>query len=269
MAAHRPGHDVDPVHAVRPRRADGVGRAARAQQHFPQPGWVEHDAMEIWRNICWCCRRRCARPAWAIDQVAALGIANQRETTVVWDRAPDGRWAAPSPGRTPGPPTSWSAASRPGPGELFRSVSGLTPDDVLRRTAAALAAGPHARAARAGGRARRGAVRHHGDLADLEPHRRTGRRRARHRRDQRQPHHADGHAHPAAGTRDLLALLDIPAQMLPEIRSNAEVYGTCSQVAAGRAHRRRASATSRRRCSGRPASRPARPSAPTARVRSC
>src|SRR3954466_230596 len=56
------------------------------KQFFPRPGWVEHDAAEIWRNV-----ERLAPPALrragiTLDQVAAVGIANQRETTVVWDR---------------------------------------------------------------------------------------------------------------------------------------------------------------------------------------
>ncbi|MEU2228181.1 glycerol kinase GlpK [Streptomyces sp. NPDC018347] len=64
------------------------------QQHFPRPGWVEHDAVEIWQNL-----RRVvpeALSAAGVDQgqVAAIGLANQRETTVLWDRrtgAPVGR----------------------------------------------------------------------------------------------------------------------------------------------------------------------------------
>ncbi|MGB3304195.1 MAG: glycerol kinase GlpK [Gordonia sp. (in: high G+C Gram-positive bacteria)] len=56
------------------------------QQIFPRAGWVEHDPMEIWRNT-----RRVAAAALASaqvhpDRVAACGITNQRETTVVWDR---------------------------------------------------------------------------------------------------------------------------------------------------------------------------------------
>lgn len=51
-------------------------------QHFPRPGWVEHDADEIWRTT-----RRVAREALASAraEVAAIGIANQRETVVLWD----------------------------------------------------------------------------------------------------------------------------------------------------------------------------------------
>jgi glycerol kinase len=56
------------------------------KQYFPRPGWVEHDAMEIWRNVERLAPRVLSRAGIAIDQVAALGIANQRETTVIWDR---------------------------------------------------------------------------------------------------------------------------------------------------------------------------------------
>jgi glycerol kinase len=56
------------------------------KQHFPKPGWVEHDAMEIWRNLERIAPEAVAQAGATPDQVAALGIANQRETTVLWDR---------------------------------------------------------------------------------------------------------------------------------------------------------------------------------------
>ncbi|NIH83623.1 glycerol kinase GlpK [Amycolatopsis granulosa] len=56
------------------------------RQHFPQPGWVEHDATEIWRNLTRIVPRALADAGAEPGQVAALGIANQRETTVLWDR---------------------------------------------------------------------------------------------------------------------------------------------------------------------------------------
>ncbi|HSR41953.1 MAG TPA: FGGY family carbohydrate kinase, partial [Longimicrobiales bacterium] len=61
-----------------------LGRAySEFTQHFPRPGWVEHDAGEIWEVT-----RRVAREALeaAVADVVALGITNQRETLVVWDR---------------------------------------------------------------------------------------------------------------------------------------------------------------------------------------
>jgi glycerol kinase len=56
-------------------------------QHFPRPGWVEHDATEIWRNTCRVVDGALDRAGLHGDDIAALGITNQRETTVVWDRA--------------------------------------------------------------------------------------------------------------------------------------------------------------------------------------
>ena len=62
------------------------GVAQRAlTQHYPQPGWVEHDAAEIWDNTLACARELVERAGGA-ENVAAIGIANQRETVVAWDR---------------------------------------------------------------------------------------------------------------------------------------------------------------------------------------
>jgi glycerol kinase len=64
--------------------------AASAQheypQHFPQPGWVEHDPLDIWHSQLACAREVLKESGIDAAQVAAIGIANQRETTVVWDR---------------------------------------------------------------------------------------------------------------------------------------------------------------------------------------
>ncbi len=56
------------------------------RQRYPRPGWVEHDATEIWRNLEPMAPEALARAGVDASQVAALGIANQRETTVLWDR---------------------------------------------------------------------------------------------------------------------------------------------------------------------------------------
>jgi glycerol kinase len=69
------------------RRGQLVSVAQREhQQYFPKPGWVEHDAMEIWRNVERLAPKVLAEAGITTDQVAALGITNQRETTVLWDR---------------------------------------------------------------------------------------------------------------------------------------------------------------------------------------
>jgi glycerol kinase len=55
-------------------------------QHFPQPGWVEHDAEEIWETQLRAARGALLAARASAADVAAIGITNQRETTVVWDR---------------------------------------------------------------------------------------------------------------------------------------------------------------------------------------
>jgi len=56
-------------------------------QHFPQPGWVEHDADEIWSSQLRAARGALEAADARASDIAAIGITNQRETTVVWDRA--------------------------------------------------------------------------------------------------------------------------------------------------------------------------------------
>ena len=55
-------------------------------QHYPQPGWVEHDPMEIFATQSAVMVEALAQAGLHHDQVAAIGITNQRETTVVWDK---------------------------------------------------------------------------------------------------------------------------------------------------------------------------------------
>ncbi len=55
-------------------------------QHFPQPGWVEHDPMEIWATQSGVLHEAMAKARIGAADIAAIGIANQRETTVLWDR---------------------------------------------------------------------------------------------------------------------------------------------------------------------------------------
>jgi glycerol kinase len=57
------------------------------RQSFPQPGRVEHDAVEIWRDQLAVAREALARAGLGATDIAAIGIANQRETTVLWERA--------------------------------------------------------------------------------------------------------------------------------------------------------------------------------------
>jgi glycerol kinase len=56
-------------------------------QHFPRPGWVEHDPREIWATQLATARDALAKADVGAADIAAIGITNQRETTVLWDRA--------------------------------------------------------------------------------------------------------------------------------------------------------------------------------------
>lgn len=57
------------------------------KQYFPKPGWVEHDAQEIWSTQAGVAAEAVSHFGIGADQIAAVGITNQRETTIIWDRA--------------------------------------------------------------------------------------------------------------------------------------------------------------------------------------
>jgi glycerol kinase len=64
------------------------GSAARElRQHYPQAGWVEHDPLEIWRTVAATVPQALAQAGVDARQLAAIGVTNQRETIVLWDRA--------------------------------------------------------------------------------------------------------------------------------------------------------------------------------------
>jgi glycerol kinase len=60
---------------------------AELPQYFPQPGWVEHDPEEIWSTVERSARAALAEARVSGSEIAAVGITNQRETTIVWERA--------------------------------------------------------------------------------------------------------------------------------------------------------------------------------------
>jgi glycerol kinase len=68
-------------------RAAPVAMSQRPiKQLFPHPGWVNQDANELWTTILATAREALSRAGLTGDDVAGIGIANQRETLVVWDR---------------------------------------------------------------------------------------------------------------------------------------------------------------------------------------
>ena len=99
-------------------------------QYFPRPGWVEHDPAEIWTAVAATVTEVAARQSDLGRPVAAIGITNQRETVVAWDRVdrppppPGHRLAGPPDGRLlPGPDRGRPPPLRPG----RRPASSSTP----------------------------------------------------------------------------------------------------------------------------------------------
>ncbi len=108
-----------------------LGRGYREiAQHFPQPGWVEHDAEEVWRSVEDAAREALAAAGVAPAALRAVGITNQRETTIVWVRRT---------GRPVRPAIVWQdrrTAERCAelPAELVRERTGLVPDPYFSAT---------------------------------------------------------------------------------------------------------------------------------------
>ena len=167
--------------------------------------------------------RRCARPASPRTSSRRIGITNQRETTVVWDRntgEPVYNAIVWQDTRTDEICDRADGRRRPGPLPRRRPACRSRPTSPARRSAGSSTTCDGAADAGRGGRP---AVRHHRHLAHLEPHRRRRRRPARHRRHQRQPHAADGPGARSTGTRNCCDAIGVPRAMLPEIRASSEV----------------------------------------------
>ncbi|CAN5244712.1 glycerol kinase GlpK [soil metagenome] len=104
------------------------------QQIFPQPGWVEHDPNEIWESQLGVARKVLSEQHVAACEVAAIGITNQRETTVVWDRltgVPIANAIVWQDRRTAGLCDSLRAEGRAG---FFQEKTGLVVDSYFSGT---------------------------------------------------------------------------------------------------------------------------------------
>ncbi|MGH3498789.1 MAG: glycerol kinase GlpK [Nocardioidaceae bacterium] len=215
---------------------DHAGRMVSVAQHehrqlFPQPGWVEHDAMEVWHNVTRLVPQAMKRAGVRSDQLAALGIANQRETTVVWD-AGTGKPVANAIVWQDTRTDEMVENLAEGPdAALFESVSGLPPATYF--------AGPRLRwlLDHVPGLARRAEVGEvlFGTMESWLIWNLTGGR--------------EGGVHVTDVTNAsrtmlmdlrtlqwddrLLTALCIPRAMLPAIRGNADPYGTCATVIPG------------------------------------
>ena len=107
------------------------GRGSREfPQHYPQPGWVEHDPEELWASVLGAAEDAVRAAGVRATELQAIGIANQRETTVLWDRAT---------GRSVAPAIVWqdrrtAERCRELPAELVRARTGLVPDPYFSAT---------------------------------------------------------------------------------------------------------------------------------------
>ncbi|MEZ4324117.1 MAG: glycerol kinase GlpK [Polyangiales bacterium] len=205
-----------------------LGRANREfSQHYPQPGWVEHDLAEIWRSVTEASAEALARAEVQGHQCLAIGITNQRETTVVWDRAtgqPIHRAIVWQDRRTA---PACEALRDAGHLPLFRARTGLVLDPYFSGTKVAhiLDSVPGARA-----RAEAGELAF-GTIDSWLVHRLTG--GAVHVTDATNASRTllfD--IHRGVWDQELAGLLRVPMSMLPEVRSCSEVYGVTKGVPA-------------------------------------
>ena len=206
-------------------RIAGVGQQ-EFTQHFPKSGWVEHDAEEIWQSVLSTCRAALDKAGVKASEIAAIGITNQRETVVVWERAT---------GRPIHNAIVWQCRrttavceklKAEGHEPTIRERTGLVIDPYFSGTKVAWIL-DHVDGARA--RAARGELAF-GTIDAYLVWRLTG----------GQVHVTD--VSNASRTQlmdlrscqwddELLSLLRVPREVLPEIRGNAEVYGETKGMA--------------------------------------
>ena len=94
------------------------------EQIYPHQGWVEHNPMEIWSSQYGVMNEVIAQSGVDPKDIAGIGITNQRETTILWDRTPDAQCITPSSGSAAAPRPLWTSCSGP---PAWRTISGKTP----------------------------------------------------------------------------------------------------------------------------------------------
>ena len=190
------------------------------KQIFPQSGWVEHDPREIWSSQLEVARAALAKSGLKAKDVTAIGITNQRETTVIWDR----RTGAPiynaivwQDRRTA---SFCDELKRAGHADLIRRKTGLVIDAYFSGSKVRWLL-DHVPGARE--RARRGELAF-GTIDTWLVWNLTG--GALHITD---PSNASRtmlfNLQTGAWDEELLRVLDVPRELLPEVRSSSEVYG--------------------------------------------
>ncbi|GBF06647.1 glycerol kinase, glpK [Deinococcus aerius] len=207
-------------------REGGVRSAAQKEftQRFPRPGWVEHDPLEIWSTQSGVAQEAMTRAGLRAADIAAIGITNQRETVIVWDRRT---------GEPVYPAIVWQDRRTAGLCEelrarghenTFREKTGLLLDAYFSGTKVRWIL-DHVEGARA--RAERGDLAF-GTVDSWLVYHLTG----------GELHLTDAtnasrtllyNIHTGDWDDELLGLLDVPRALLPEVRSSSEVYGTTAE----------------------------------------
>jgi glycerol kinase len=197
-------------------------------QHFPHPGWVEHDPEDIWTSQLACAREVLASNGVDAAEVAAVGIANQRETTVVWDRATGAPLCRAIVWQDRRTAERCDALRAQGKAELIARKAGLELDAYFSATKLEwiLAHVPGARA-----RAERGELAF-GTVDSWLAFKLTG----RHVTDVSNASRTMlFNIHDLRWDAELLDLFGVPAAMLPEVVASSETVGTCDAQWFGRA----------------------------------
>lgn len=104
------------------------------QQYFPEPGWVEHDAEEIWKTVCDTALRAVQTAGLEARDIAALGITNQRETVVPWHRRTGEVLAKAIVWQDRRTTARCETLARSGHGPRVRQLSGLVLDPYFSAT---------------------------------------------------------------------------------------------------------------------------------------
>ena len=235
-------------------------------QHFPQPGWVEHDAEEIWETALGSAREALKEAGLRAGELAAIGITNQRETIVLWDREtgrPVHRAIVWQDRRTASAMDRMRAA---GNERVIRRKTGLVLDPYFSGSKLRwlLDHVPGARKKAAAGRLAAGTV------DSWLVSKLTGGRDARDRREQRFAHDADEPPHRRSGTPSCAGSFPSRRGCFPRsFRAAAGSRRPTPESSARACPSPESSATSRRRSSASSAPGPASRSAPTARAASC
>jgi len=191
--------------------------------HYPQPGHVEHDVHEIWESVAKAVKDALAKAEVSADRIAAIGITNQRETSLFWDRAtgqPIHRALVWQDRRTA---DMCGVLKDAGHEALFKERTGLVLDPYFSGTKARWLL-DHVSGARSA--AQRGELAF-GTIDTWVAHKLCG----AHVTD---PSNASRtllfDLHDLAWNPALLDILDIPASVLPEVADSSQVYGHTKDV---------------------------------------